>query len=216
MQLSKRLKKIREHCELSQDKFAEKSGINVARIRNIERGQLQKFNDQEISLLSDMGFSRVWLITGEGEPLKHETAAIELSDDTITLPHYEHVTPSAGYGLEMADETPDGEYKMSAKMFGIKGAAKSTVIMHVSGYSMAPRLDDGDGILVNIKENTLQNEGIYVLRWGGSLLVKTVQKIKDGIRLISYNPNFAPVELTGEECSDVQIIGRVIGMFAKI
>jgi phage repressor protein C with HTH and peptisase S24 domain len=104
-------------------------------------------------------------------------------------------------------------YNIPTALLG--GKDQNIVVLRVSGYSMTSRIDDGDRIFVDISERTLRAEGIYLLRANDSFLVKIVQWKPDGIKLISQNKDFDSVTLS-ESSGEVQIIGRVVGLFAKL
>jgi len=83
----------------------------------------------------------------------------------------------------------------------------------VHGDSMSPLLCDGDSVLINLAETTVQNGKVYCLRYGDELRVKRVYRKLDGtLILTSDNPTHVPRE---EEIpphlqdEHIAIIGRV-------
>lgn len=76
---------------------------------------------------------------------------------------------------------------------------------------MYPTIDDGDMLLVNLGEKQPKDGRIYVLRQGEQLLVKRVQGIINGIRLISDNKAlYAPVDVIFDEALDFEVLGQVV------
>lgn len=211
------IKELRNKLKLTQTEFAKKIGVTMQTVQNWEYGKSTPPASALNAIAGVFGVNRDWLLTGVGAVFTGAGLRTDGQGDLVSVPYYKYVRPSAGLGLEIFNEQSDGEYQVPFAMFHIDPSiAQHVVILYVSGYSMSPRLDDGDGLLVNISETVIRNEGIYVIRWGDSLMVKIVQRIKDGVRLISNHPDFSPVELVGDECADLQVIGRVVGMFTKL
>ncbi|MDR2104942.1 MAG: helix-turn-helix domain-containing protein [Deferribacteraceae bacterium] len=206
MDMGERVRFIRIEKGWSQQEAANVLGITVDRIRNLETGRVKNLTTAELVSFQLLGVAPKWLLSGE-TPIW-----VQNEDDTAHVPYYEHVTPSAVSGIEVFNEEAEGVYDIPACLLG--GKNQNIVSLKVSGYSMSPRIDDGDRIFVDISERTLRAEGVYVLRVNDSLLVKIVQWKPDGVKLISQNKDFDSIDLTGTE--DVQIIGRVIGLFAKL
>ena len=71
--------------------------------------------------------------------------------------------------------------------------------------SMEPTLPDGCSILVDRTRRELQPKRIYVLRNEDGLVVKRVDRNRDGWWVISDNPAWLPVSLTEE----TDIVGEV-------
>lgn len=214
MELSKRLRKLIEYQGITQAEFAKIIGSDRRRVENLVNDVAKKLKEHELESLASIGISRDWLLTGEGEMFgegAHKQADHQDST-TVQVPYFNHIRVSAGLGIEVFDETPDGIYEVSAELLK---RGKNVQCIKVSGYSMTPRFDDGDFLFVDIAEREIRAEGIYVISVDNALLVKTVQWMPDGLRLISENKEFETVFLSAETCEakQVQIIGRVVGAF---
>lgn len=84
-------------------------------------------------------------------------------------------------------------------------------ILSVRGDSMIEAgILDGDYILVR-QQSTAKNGDIVVALLGEEATVKTFYKEKDHVRLQPENPHLEPIITT-----EVQIIGKVIGVFRRI
>ena len=71
-------------------------------------------------------------------------------------------------------------------------------------------INNGDYIIVS-KENTARNGQIVVAMIDGNATVKTFYKEKDYVRLQPENDTMEPIIV-----KDVQIVGKVVGLFRKI
>lgn len=89
-------------------------------------------------------------------------------------------------------------------------------LLKVRGDSMTPQLEDGDVIMIDLKNNHPEPAGTFVLDDGHGLVVKNLQLLapdakagKVKVRICSMNSAYAPYRRAFE---DVRILGRVIWM----
>lgn len=95
-------------------------------------------------------------------------------------------------------------------------AAKLSVI-RVEGDSMAPTLSVGDDILVDLADaGERLRDGIYVLRVGGTLLVKRLAIHPVGRRVTVQSDNPAYGDLPDCGLDEIDCIGRVIWAGRKV
>ena len=116
------------------------------------------------------------------------------------------VRPAAGSGAEVFGEEVVGYVPFRADWLKERSIDPAQAdIVQVSGPSMEPTLPDGCSILVDRTRRELQPKRIYVLRNEDGLVVKRVDRNRDGWWVISDNPAWLPVSLTEE----TDIIGEV-------
>lgn len=89
-------------------------------------------------------------------------------------------------------------------------------LIKVRGDSMAPQLEDGDVIMIDLANNTPHQPGTFVLDDGQGLVVKHLELLTpedeaspQKIRICSMNKAYAPYRRAYQ---DIRIIGRVIWM----
>jgi phage repressor protein C with HTH and peptisase S24 domain len=115
---------------------------------------------------------------------------------------------SAGPGAMAAQEIPFDAFRFSRRWLreqGLEPAMLSSI--RVMGDSMDPLLRDGDEILVDRAPRPFR-EGVHVVRLGDALHVKLLQAVPPaGLRLISKNAAYEPVEVG---MADVDVVGRVV------
>lgn len=121
---------------------------------------------------------------------------------------------SAGPGAVGAAEIPFDAFRFSRRWLReqrLEAGMLSSI--RVMGDSMDPILRDGDEILVDRTPRPFR-EGIHVVRLGEALHVKLLQAVPpDGLRLISKNPAYEPVEVL---MADVDVVGRVVWKGGRI
>ena len=116
------------------------------------------------------------------------------------------VRPAAGSGAEVFGEEVVGYVPFRRNWLAHHGIDPAQAdIVQVSGPSMEPTLPDGCSILVDRSRRELQPKCIYVLRNEDGLVVKRVDRNRDGWWVISDNPAWLPVMLTEE----TDIVGEV-------
>ena len=116
------------------------------------------------------------------------------------------VRPAAGSGAEVFGEEVVGYVPFRRNWLAHHGIDPAQAdIVQVSGPSMEPTLPDGCSILVDRSRRELQPKCIYVLRNEDGLVVKRVDRNREGWWVISDNPAWLPVMLT----EDTDIVGEV-------
>lgn len=136
------------------------------------------------------------------------------------MPRYE-VTAAAGAGeLVQGEEIVDWisfSREWLRRTFG--RSPTQLVIITAVGDSMAPTIEDGDLLLLDVSEPKLKGEGIYVLGVDEALLVKRVAiRPGGGLVIASDNERYAYTrqEVSRYELDSVRIVGRVVWVGGRI
>lgn len=133
-------------------------------------------------------------------------------DQFVFIPRY-NVRAAAGHGAAISNENI--MHHLAFRKYWIDNelcaSAKDLVVISVAGDSMEGEIDNGDIILINTADKELNN-GIYVVRIDGDLLVKRIQKLVGGIiKVISANDAYESFSIdTNNLPSDFECIGRVV------
>ena len=112
---------------------------------------------------------------------------------------------SAGRGQFVPDEDTVKDYITLPK--NLQGYADNLAAVYVRGDSMEPTLYNDD-IIVTDNLGYDGEDGIYTILYKGSGYVKRLQRTLDGIKIISDNKHYEPMNVTAEN-EDFKIIGRV-------
>ena len=157
-----------------------------------------------------------------GYPVPEKHANIDTRPVTETKPGYNvdeandqagvwnlpirEVRPAAGSGADVFGEEVVGYVPFRADWLKERSIDPVQAdIVQVSGPSMEPTLPDGCSILVDRNRRELQPKCIYVLRNEDGLVVKRVDRNREGWWLMSDNPAWPPLFLTEE----TDVIGEV-------
>lgn len=140
-------------------------------------------------------------------------------DGYVMIPHIE-VYASCGNGVEVcANEPMIKMVKVSMDWLSMKCPSSSfrhLQIIDAEGDSMNPTICHGDMILVDTSDTQIRTDALYVLKRGCDIYSKRVQRTPFGIRLISDNPIYPPIDIPFDELErDFAVLGRIraVGSF---
>jgi phage repressor protein C with HTH and peptisase S24 domain len=119
----------------------------------------------------------------------------------------------AGGGSYMVDAGTRGQFAFRKDWLRRKGDPGRMVLMQVIGDSMEPLIREGDTVLIDQSQREVYAGGVYAVGVQDTIMVKRVEKHPGRLALLSANPNYAPLYLSGDELETVRIIGRVVGMW---
>lgn len=156
---------------------------------------------QYIARLADKGYI-------SKDDLKTRAIKIVGTESTIALPIVGKV--AAGEPI-LAQENVEDYFSIGESFFNKDSLKNDNFILKVQGESMINAgINNGDYIIVS-KQNTARNGQIVVAMIDGDATVKTFYKEKDHVRLQPENDTMDPIIV-----KDVEIIGKVVGLFRKI
>ncbi|MCR3911090.1 MULTISPECIES: LexA family transcriptional regulator [Aeromonas] len=177
--------------------------------------------DRALNLARAGGVTFDWLVFGIGDagssartnlPIApaSDVQGFQVTDEFTTIPAYQ-VFASAGHGANITDEPLAEPMAFRTDWLRREGfdPAKMAVI-RAKGDSMEPTINDGDVILVRLKNGEAPRDGLYVLRLDGGLFVKRLQFDLGGVRIISDNPLYKSRDLSKAELAELDLVGRVV------
>ncbi|WP_394146211.1 LexA family transcriptional regulator [Vibrio atypicus] len=120
---------------------------------------------------------------------------------------------SAGHGALVEKEEESTSMVFSEKFIRqeLGFNPNNIFLMPVRGDSMSPTLKNQSIVMVN-RVDGFSNDGIYVFRFDGRLMVKRIQFLPQGIKVVSDNSAYEPWELAKSDIqsADFEIIGEVV------
>lgn len=207
-----RIKLLRKSLKMNQNDFANKIHKVTRTLQKYESGEI--IPDYSIIQLicSTFNVNPDWLLNGTGEMFINEVNQ-QTETGIISIPYYPEVSAAAGSGVLVYDESTVKHLQISSAIINIS-TGDNVCLINATGNSMQPVIDDRDLLLVDLTHKDFIDEGIYVIRLDNTLLVKRLQKIPNGVVLISDNPQYAPITLNSDNFNenDAAIIGKVISV----
>ncbi len=140
------------------------------------------------------------------------------SKNEETLNKFHHVPkalarPNTDGNSLQTDNYSDDTYTFSLSWLQNKGNPDCMKLMSVTGESMAPRIEDGDHILVDDSQKDLYEGRIYVVRIDQEIVVKRIAKIPGKVLLTSDNPEAKPQQIEidlSDQSLSWEPVGRVL------
>lgn len=211
--MNERVKTLRKVLQLNQTEFGKKIGITMRAVQKWENGESKPQNSTLKSLINTFNVNPDWLLNGTGEMFLDNTSRQQEYSDIISIPYYPEVSAAAGSGALVYDENTVKHLQISSAIINIS-TGDNVCLINATGNSMQPVIDDKDLLLVDLSQKLITDEGIYVIRLDTTLVVKRVQKILNGIILISDNPQYPPREISADNFNenDAAVIGKVIAV----
>ncbi|MBM4286457.1 MAG: repressor LexA [Deltaproteobacteria bacterium] len=88
-------------------------------------------------------------------------------------------------------------------------------LLRVTGRSMVPLIHPGDLVMVRVQPRVARGE-IAVVLVDDEATLKRVYEEAGGLVLKGDNPEFTPLRFSPAEAEDVQIVGKVVGIYRSL
>ena len=135
-------------------------------------------------------------------PAEESNAAVLDGYKLYNIPVYEDI--AAGFGVQANDYIID---YMPIPMKSESEAAES-MVLHVVGDSMMPKIEDGDYVQVRKQTSVDSGDIAAVLLDEEKGLLKKVVYGADYISLVSLNPSYEPMVFAGADVTRIRILGK--------
>jgi phage repressor protein C with HTH and peptisase S24 domain len=204
----------------SVNSFAKRCEVSEGTVRNCLKGGMPGA-DIALRMADAAAVNLLWLISGRG--VKEASALSGLSarhdqplDDAmlanmIMVPRFD-VQASAGHGSVGQAENVIDNIAFKSSWLRDRGINPSFAsILEAKGDSMEPTIRDGDMLIVDRSISTVTGNGIYIVIFGGNVLVKRINMRRDAsLVLISDNERYGEEVVPADEVPDVHIAARVM------
>ena len=200
------VKKYRKQRKMTQRQLALKGGLSNATISRIENG-ISEPDTKTLKALSDALNIDFLKIKNNEFDLNAKQKETE-SDIWINV--FGEI--AAGIPIECITDIVDRE-QISPEM-AVKG---EYIALRVRGDSMAPRINNGDHVIIRLQPDVENGDIAAVFVNGDSATLKKVQKNENGLTLVSLNPAFEPMYFTATqvEALPIKILGKLVELRAK-
>lgn len=185
---------------LSQVAIAEKLEVTKAYVNALLSGR-QRFGKKQAEIWSDkFGFSKSWLLTGEGEMLKSESETDrnkaltkeQYYEDDIPEQFTTYLVPMAAMGGSLVGFEDEGVRKENCERV-ISPVANADWVIPVCGDSMEPEYPNGSRVYVQqiFPDDFIAWGNVFVLDTTNGIIIKVVKESekKGYVRCESLNPS---------------------------
>ena len=196
---------------MDQEKFAAKLDVATRTVQRWEKGEQVPDSNYLMRIAKVTGAAPHWLLTGNGEMYVRSQAESKI----IPLPtsRYKRVELVS---LPLLSSVPGGAPSLMfhpdyvEKYITVDDIKDSNAFaLEVKGNSMAPRIEDGDIIVVSPKLESRTGD-ICVVRVNDEDTVKRVKIEDQFIHLIPLNPEYEPMAVRKKDVSFVWRVVKVI------
>lgn len=197
----KRLRQAMFMKQIRQKDIAERTGISDGKISSYVNGRYKPNAEALAKIARALGVDAAWL-AGEG-PEGDPFDLIRKDYQFQTIPVVGRVAAGAPiFAIENQVDT----MMVRDNRTGIFG-------LRVVGDSMAPRIMDGDLVLVHQQDDAKDGD-IVIALVDDEATCKVIKKSAWGVSLVPFNSSYAPFVYTEQEAADrLHIVGKVIGSY---
>ena len=233
----KRLILFRNSLGLRQRGFAASLGLSDSTIAFIESDSRTPSKRFLLKISDVYGVSADWLLNGHGDMMRPPGSGftgrslqveppdyarpghgdVKIGDIEYAFARRMDLSISAGRGIVPVEGSDAESIGLPVAWFERNGLNSDlAVLVQVRGDSMMPSIPDGSLVLLNPVEKAVTAPGIFAFNLDGQSYVKRILPsgfASDGrphtLLLVSDNPNYPPIALSGAEMNSITIVGRV-------
>ena len=203
--IGKELRKYFESQGIKQTEVAQRLGVKPPYITKVFSDEREIGKNQIEKWITQFGFNRTWLLTGEGEMLTNNETLPEQTHDVYRIP----LLPISAQGGAFNDFVVSVQESECERV--ISPIKNADFAISIQGDSMAPEYPSGSQVLIKrINERAFIEWGkTYVLDTCNGSVVKNLYPADDPNKVIckSINPDFPPFEVS---LSDVYGVYKVL------
>lgn len=213
--LKDRIKQIKDLLNVSSKELADAINIPLHQLKDIERGKTASLKPQYAEKIEEIfHINGWWLLTGKGEMLKNQNN-VNNSNICANNSCYNidilSLKASAGSGIQNFEIETIGSIQLPKTLFKTPQNQDHLKLIEVQGDSMEPTIKDGTYLIINTNQSNLIDGGIYAIILDDQILIKRLQKTPNGIKIISDNPKYTPIEYNPKETNiNFKILGKKI------
>ena len=209
--IGQRIQHRREEMGLNLRDIANQVGVAVSTIQRYEKGKIEKPKRPVVEAIAKaLEVSPEWLFG--------ETDEINSVDDSLTI---QNVMPlPQTYQIPVLGEIACGtpifaEENMEGIVY-VPTNMQADFALRCHGDSMiGAHIHDGDIVYIR-KQPDVDNGSIAAVCIENSATLKRVYKYPDKLVLSPENPEYEPLVYTGEELSQVRILGKAVGFMSQL
>lgn len=216
-ELGTRLRGTREQLNLSRDEVVLMSNKAFSRstLQQWEGGTTEPSVTSLQILAKLYNVSLKYLIFGDDSHSISSPSDDKQSDNDnyAYIPLRNHIQASAGGGYINEDKNDVMHLVFRKDWLHSKGLkTKDLEAITAKGDSMEPTIPDDSTILIDHSKTNALDGRIYVVRIDNQLYIKRIQWLPTGLRLISDNSIYKPIDLSKADLdsSNIEVYGQVV------
>lgn len=210
MTVGERIRNLREGLNMSQVDFANKINVSKQTLYKYENNIITNIPSDKIESAAKIGnVSPAYLMGWDNNvgPIENGTKEKRKGVAIYVLGRV-----AAGVPIEAVEDIIDTEeisedMAASGEFFGLK----------IHGNSMEPKFSEGDVVIVRQQNDAESGDIVIATVNGDEATCKRLRKYRDGIELVSSNPEYKPMFFSNQEIVEkpIRILGKVVELRAK-
>ena len=200
-----RIKRIMDYVSENQSQFAKRIGFapqNLGQILKGNRGVPRSLVNKVADAFPEI--NREWLYAGEGK-MEVDLELLDNNSKSDLRPRLP-ITAAAGVLSDYIDGVLVHECEMLPKM---RSMPDYDFTMLIKGDSMEPKFEGGDEVACKKVEKVIEWGKAYVIATRDGNVLKRLYPKENGVRCVSYNPEYPDFEVAGD---DIFGIYRIVGL----
>ena len=212
IQIGKRIQQRREELGLNLGDIAKEVGVAVSTIQRYEKGKIEKIKLPVIEAIAKaLQVDPAWLLC-QTDRMTVSSVEVSSISNLIPLPQTYRI-PLVG---EIACGSPILAEENVEEILEIPQHIKADFALRCHGDSMiGVHIHDGDIVYIR-QQPDVDNGSIAAVCIENSATLKRVYKYPDKLVLSPANPQYEPLVYTGDELSQVRILGKAVGFISLI
>ena len=212
IQTGKRIQQRREELGLNLGDIAKEVGVAVSTIQRYEKGKIEKIKLPVIEAIARaLQVDPAWLLC-QTDRMTVSSVEVSSISNLIPLPQTYRI-PLVG---EIACGSPILAEENVEEILEIPQHIKADFALRCHGDSMiGVHIHDGDIVYIR-QQPDVDNGSIAAVCIENSATLKRVYKYPDKLVLSPANPQYEPLVYTGDELSQVRILGKAVGFISLI
>ena len=212
IQTGKRIQQRREELGLNLGDIAKEVGVAVSTIQRYEKGKIEKIKLPVIEAIAKaLQVDPAWLLC-QTDRMTVSSVEVSSISNLIPLPQTYRI-PLIG---EIACGSPILAEENVEEILEIPQHIKADFALRCHGGSMSGvHIHDGDIVYIR-QQPDVDNGSIAAVCIENSATLKRVYKYPDKLVLSPANPQYEPLVYTGDELSQVRILGKAVGFISLI
>lgn len=214
MTLGEIIKQYRDDHSLSMDAFSERSGISKAYISLLEKNKHPKTGKEISPSIQCIRQAAQGMNIDFDDLFALLDGKVEVNTSQQTQAKKIPVLGRVAAGIPINAVTDIIDTEEISENLAKTG---DFFALKIKGDSMEPKISNGDVVIVRQQDDAETGDIVIAMVNGDDAVCKRLRKYKEGLELISNNPNYAPIYFDDEtiKTKPVRIIGKVVELRAK-
>lgn len=213
IQTGKRIQARREELGMNLGDIAKEVGVAVSTIQRYEKGKIEKIKLPVIEAIAkSLQVDPAWLLSQTDQMHTSVETQVSSISNLIPLPKTYQI-PLLG---EIACGSPILAEENIEAILEVPQHIRADFALRCHGNSMiGVHIHDGDIVYIR-QQPDVDNGSIAAVCIENSATLKRVYKYPDRLVLSPANPEYEPLVYTGDELSQVRILGKAVGFTSVI